>query len=1539
MNQNICNNCGGEYEYRGGRFICRSCGAYKPEEISNEEITLLYTAYQNLRLAEFDAAEKEFDDIIEKYPQNPNGYWGRLMARYGIKYERDFDGRMIPTCYATSIESVIAASDYKKAMQYADKDTREYYRRQAEYIERVRVEWVQKASREKPYDIFISYKDSDLANGIDRTQDSVEMQELYIHLTNKGYRVFFSRESLRDKVGEKYEPYIFSALSTAKVMLVYGSKPEYITSTWLKNEWTRYEKRIAAGEKKPDSLLVACDGFSPAELPRELSSRQCFNASAKSFYSDLDEALERLLREPKKKAAVIAEPIFRDVEPEAAKPEEKKKKSFVPFIFIGLFVLICGFAVYAMMGGSLGYSDPVYEASTTDPTHVWVPGVNGGDPECEHKIVTMPGEEATCRDHGYTEGEYCELCGMTFKSREEIPASPEYHKFPEGSDPTQVRTCTVCGQSVTPWEGTEGLAYEEDDNGYVVVGLGTATATEIYIPKYYNDRLVYAIGANAFKDQKQLTAVYLHDAVSSIGSRAFYGCTGLTSFTFPSELSEVKAQAFYRCDNLKTLYVKSHSDFGDNTFLKQSSVEKIVFGHERASLNLQGVTSVKELVFTSAVKSIQTLGGSSSVTKITIENGADEILHGAFANITSLEEISIPESVRVIGFEAFNGCTALAKVELPETLTEISGYAFQGCTALKEITLPDGLTDIGESAFVNCGLVSITVPESVMTVGSWAFSNCKSLREVILTDGMPEIPTGMFCGCTALTSVSIPESVYSIGESAFKECTSLRTITLPFDLAEIQTSAFEGCTGLIEVINHSTLELRAGDTEHGYVAYYALVIHDGEESQLVTLGDYTVYDQGEKYLLLSYHGTETAPVLPDMIGGKYYTIAQGAFAGRSDITSITVPTTVTEIGEGAFAGCSGLVSMDLPFVGGSADGTEKFGYIFGTQKYGDNDIYVGGYYMHEGLTSVTVRGGLIGEYAFEQCSDLTEIILGDGVTSIGAYAFHECNALVSLTTPIACPITEGYDFFYNFFNDNADSVPAGLKVTFTGDTLPERAFAECSKIEEIVLTGNLTGIADAAFRNCSALKEIVIPASVTLIDKYAFSGCMELEAIIIPEGVTSIGEYVFNGCKKLKEITLPSTLTAIGAYAFEYCESLTIINFAGTQAEWNAISFGSEWDDNTGAYTVVCSDGTPSEPDTPSYSVGLEYSDDGNGAYIVTGIGTCSDSNIVIPSTYNGRPVVAIGDWAFYSCSGLLSVSIPEGVMEIGEKAFRNCSGLTFIDIPNGVTAIGAFAFGDCMKLATINIPASVTTIDTKAFYTCTALSVINYAGTDAQWNEISFGSDWNINTGTYTLICAGGAGEPEAPGIPSDVRVDQTVTFGSYEQDNDSANGKEAIEWIVLDVQDGRALLLSKYALDARAYSSYVQNLNFACSDVYKWLNAEFISAAFSDDERAKIVTTTISADPNPYYGTDQGGATQDKIFLLSIEEAETYLQPIFRVCESTEYAQSPSGNCAWWLRTMGYTSKDAAYVSAAGVIFPEGNPTEAMFGVRPAMWVELNP
>lgn len=272
--QNICNICGANYEYKDGKWRCPACGAYKPEEVSGEEDTLLYNAAQKLRLNAFDDAEILYRDVVSQYPKNSRGYWGLVLAKYGIKYEKDYDGKLIPSCYAASYESILDDENYKKALQYADKDNRAYYEAQAKRIEDVRRRWVEIAEREEPYEIFLSYKDSDQENGIERTQDSYEAYELYEKLKEKGYRVFYSRESLAGKEGEKYEPYIFNVLNTAQVMIVYGTKPEYIESTWVKNEWMRYYKRIRRGEKQENSLILAYKGFHPSELPKPLCDIQ-----------------------------------------------------------------------------------------------------------------------------------------------------------------------------------------------------------------------------------------------------------------------------------------------------------------------------------------------------------------------------------------------------------------------------------------------------------------------------------------------------------------------------------------------------------------------------------------------------------------------------------------------------------------------------------------------------------------------------------------------------------------------------------------------------------------------------------------------------------------------------------------------------------------------------------------------------------------------------------------------------------------------------------------------------------------------------------------------------------------------------------------------------------------------------------------------------------------------------------------------------------------------------------------------------------------
>lgn len=306
MSNNICNSCGANLIYKDGRWVCPACGAYKEEEISNEEVTLLYNASQKLRLASFDDAEELYEDIVKKYPKNSEAHWGLVLSRYGIKYEDDYDGRKLPTCYAATMESFLSDKEYLAALSCApDAKVKAYYAEQGKIIEKNRIEWYEKASKEPAYDVFLCFKDSDKENNIERTDDSIEVANLYTYLSGKGYRVFFSRETLRDKVAEKYEPYIYNALNTASVMIVYGSKAEYFESVWMKNEWTRFLKRMREGLKVDGSLIVAYDGMNPAELPKVFAGRQCLDARKKTFYGDLETLIARVIAIAKRPKAAV----------------------------------------------------------------------------------------------------------------------------------------------------------------------------------------------------------------------------------------------------------------------------------------------------------------------------------------------------------------------------------------------------------------------------------------------------------------------------------------------------------------------------------------------------------------------------------------------------------------------------------------------------------------------------------------------------------------------------------------------------------------------------------------------------------------------------------------------------------------------------------------------------------------------------------------------------------------------------------------------------------------------------------------------------------------------------------------------------------------------------------------------------------------------------------------------------------------------------------------------------------------------------------
>lgn len=271
MEQTIytCVVCGGEIEPIGnglGKCIyCRS-----KQSIPTLNLEKLERANALRRDKYFQDSLKLYEDIISESPTNAEAYWGAVLCRYGIEFVEDYDGTAIPTCHRTISRPITEDTDFKYACQYAEGDQKEYYTKQAEIINEKQNKILEIVAKEKPYDVFISYKAKDSSGN--PTSDSKEAMNLYYRLEKEGYKVFFAEITLTHMVGQDYEPHIYAALTTSKVMVLIGSNKENINSVWVKNEWSRYLDMIS--EDKNKTLAVVYYDMKPDDLPMELKKSQ-----------------------------------------------------------------------------------------------------------------------------------------------------------------------------------------------------------------------------------------------------------------------------------------------------------------------------------------------------------------------------------------------------------------------------------------------------------------------------------------------------------------------------------------------------------------------------------------------------------------------------------------------------------------------------------------------------------------------------------------------------------------------------------------------------------------------------------------------------------------------------------------------------------------------------------------------------------------------------------------------------------------------------------------------------------------------------------------------------------------------------------------------------------------------------------------------------------------------------------------------------------------------------------------------------------------
>ncbi len=297
-----CKICGGKLEFKEGDVVgvCDSCGIKQalPKMGNDRKINLFDRADHFLRLHEYDRAMNLYEQILLEDSKEALAYWSLVLCRYGVEYVEDPQTkRRIPTIHRLQVQSLLEDDDYKKAIEYADEDSKVLYEESGNEIENIRKQILVLSQKESPYDVFICYKESDKEGN--RTKDSVLANELYYELKDEGFKVFFSRITLENKLGENYESCIFSALHSAKVMVVIGTNVEHLNSVWVKNEWSRYLELIKRGEKK--TLIPAYRDMDPYDLPEEFSHLQAQDMSKLGFMQDLIRGIKKICAKDEKK--------------------------------------------------------------------------------------------------------------------------------------------------------------------------------------------------------------------------------------------------------------------------------------------------------------------------------------------------------------------------------------------------------------------------------------------------------------------------------------------------------------------------------------------------------------------------------------------------------------------------------------------------------------------------------------------------------------------------------------------------------------------------------------------------------------------------------------------------------------------------------------------------------------------------------------------------------------------------------------------------------------------------------------------------------------------------------------------------------------------------------------------------------------------------------------------------------------------------------------------------------------------------------------
>jgi len=784
-----------------------------------------------------------------------------------------------------------------------------------------------------------------------------------------------------------------------------------------------------------------------------------------------------------------------------------------------------------------------------------------------------------CPDPGNSNTHTHQWSNLTVKASAEVT-----------TDGKQERTCS-CGETETQIlhaTGTIGLEFKLtwDDTAYDVKS-GTAKTGIVHIPAYHNDKQVVGIADNAFEDCTGLTGISIPDTIFGIGHNAFSGCTSLSTVTFSDNVNVVWIgdQVFFN-----TPWLEDQDDgliyIGNVLLVYKGIIPATIYNIKSDTVAIAGSafrdgTSLTNINIPSSVKLIaENAFRNTGITSITLPTGLEYMAGAVFQDCTSLTSITIPAGLDVIEWDTFRGCSNLTTVTFASgsRLERIESAAFKDCIELKTMILPSGITRIGDEAFDNTPWLEDFIENSTQDfvfIGNALLAYNGTSVSVYIPLNTNSISSSVFSGNNNITSVNIPAGVTEIGAEAFMECVNLKTVTFGSNsqLQNINDKMFKGCASLESIEIPANVEWIGGQA---FLECKKLTsVTFAPNSKLSGISWQAFRETGITSIALpaglididdgAFECCENLETVTFAPNSQLEYIKNRVFNECIKLSNITIPANITGIEEGAFSNCINLANVT--FETGSQ--LEYFGYNT--------------FYGCTSLVSITIPSDVthIYEGAFEDCTYLSNINFSDvnNLIYIGGTTFKETpwkeNYISS--KPDGMVYLGKVLFAYN------GDIPNGIieAKDFAPNTvsIAGYAFANSGNHKKVTIPEGVTTICDWAFPS-SEFTDITIPSTVTYIGGGAFSHCDKLENINIPNSVTYIGIFAFEDCTNIKEITIPASVKFVSEMAFQNWTNLQKINVpfinqdaadeAWRENWWDGIynPEGNNWRTNSNAIIV-----------------------------------------------------------------------------------------------------------------------------------------------------------------------------------------------------------------------------------------------------------------------------------------------------------------------------------------------------------------------------------